>query len=117
MLGESLFDSSSGNANNYYLSAPYLLLYQFVQLCRHGEKLGLYRHKRGDDKIAMVYPQDIAAAAAEESETPATGFKVRYVGSDDRTANEAAQISGAAIGKPDLQWVTVTNEQMQAGLE
>jgi uncharacterized protein YbjT (DUF2867 family) len=71
----------------------------------------------GDDKIAMVHPIDIAAAAADEIEIPATGFKVRYVGSDDLTANEAAQILGIAIGKPDLKWATVTNEQMQAGLE
>jgi uncharacterized protein YbjT (DUF2867 family) len=71
----------------------------------------------GDDKIAMVHPIDIAAAAADEIEIPATGFKVRYVGSDDLTANEAAQILGIAIGKPDLKWMTVTNEQMQSGLE
>jgi uncharacterized protein YbjT (DUF2867 family) len=71
----------------------------------------------GDDKIAMVHPKDIAAAAAEEIEIPATGFKVRYVGSDDRTANEAAQILGVAIGKPDLKWVTFTDEQMQRAME
>lgn len=56
----------------------------------------------GDDKIAMVHPRDIAAAASE-IETPATGSKMRYVASDEHTANEAAHILGVAIGKPDLK--------------
>lgn len=71
----------------------------------------------GGDRIVMVDPRDIAAAAAEEIETPAAGQKVRYVASDERTASEIARILGLAIGKPDLQWVTFTSEQMQGGLE
>jgi len=67
--------------------------------------------------MVMVHRTDIAAAAAEEMETPDTGNKVRYVASDELTANEAAAILGAAIGKPDLKWLTFTNEQMQEGLE
>jgi uncharacterized protein YbjT (DUF2867 family) len=93
----------------------YTNLYSFVDLIK---ALGsISANYGGDDKIAMVHPKDIAAAAAEEIEIPATGFKVRYVGSDDRTASEIAQVLGIAIGKPDLKWVTCTNEQMQAGLE
>lgn len=70
----------------------------------------------GEDKIVMVAPQDIAVVAAEELTTtsPAT---VRYIASDDRTGNDIAKVLGAAIGKPDLQWVTFTNEQTQAGME
>lgn len=48
---------------------------------------------------------------------PAVGFKVRYVGSEEHTANAIAHILGIAIGKPDLKWITFTNEQMQDGLE
>lgn len=70
-----------------------------------------------EDKLILVSPLDIAAAIVEEIETPATGRKVRYVASDELTANEAARILGAAIGKPDLKWVTITNDQMQHGLE
>ncbi|WP_373546105.1 hypothetical protein [Chamaesiphon sp.] len=103
--------------NITYLRPSYFYtnLYSFVDMIKSLSSIGA--NYGGDDKIAMVHPQDIATAAAEEIETPATGFKVRYVGSDDCTANEAAQILGIAIGKPDLKWVTVTNEQMQAGLE
>ena len=45
------------------------------------------------------------------------GRKVRYVASEELTGNETARILGAAIGKPDLKWVIVSDEQMQAGLE
>lgn len=93
----------------------YTNLYGFVDTIKGQGFIGA--NYGGDDKIVMVHPRDIAAAAAEEIETPATGFKVRYVASDEHTANEAAQILGAAIGKPDLKWVTLTNEEMQNGLE
>jgi uncharacterized protein YbjT (DUF2867 family) len=69
-----------------------------------------------DDKIAWVSPIDIAAAVARELETTAIGRKVSYVASDEPTCNEIASILGAAIGKPDLKWIVITDEQMQTGL-
>jgi uncharacterized protein YbjT (DUF2867 family) len=113
---ESILNELS-DINITYLRPTYFYtnLYGFVDMVKSLGFIGA--NYGGDDKIAMVHPRDIAAAAASEIETPTTGFKVRYVGSDDLTANEAAQILGTAIGKPDLEWVTVTNEQMQAGLE
>ena len=71
----------------------------------------------GADKIVMVSPRDIAAAAAEELESTQTGKKVRYVGSDEMTCNEAARILGTAVGKPYLKWITLTKKQMQQGLK
>ncbi|HEU4556145.1 MAG TPA: NAD(P)H-binding protein [Chitinophaga sp.] len=71
----------------------------------------------GADSIAMVAPADIAAAIAEEIETPAAGNKVRYVASDELTGNEIAAILGAAIGKPDLKWIVISDEQMQRRFE
>lgn len=71
----------------------------------------------GDDKIPMVAPGDIAAAAAEELESSSSGKNVRYVASDEHTANEVAHILGAAIGRPDLAWVTISDEQMTSNLE
>lgn len=67
----------------------------------------------GNDVIVMVDPKDIAAAAAEELQTPATGKNVRYVASDERTADEVARVLGVAIGKPDLKWEILTDEQMR----
>ncbi len=71
----------------------------------------------GNDKIVWAHPRDVAVAAAEELTRPATGHSVRYVASDDRTASETARILGAAIGKPELQWLTFSDKQTQSGLE
>ncbi|WP_420153743.1 NAD(P)H-binding protein [Siphonobacter sp.] len=69
----------------------------------------------GDDVIPLVAPRDIATAAAEELVKP--GSPLRYVISDERTAQEIAQVLGKALGKPDLQWLVRSNEHMQQGLE
>jgi uncharacterized protein YbjT (DUF2867 family) len=70
-----------------------------------------------DDKIPWVSPIDIAAVIAEEIAIPLVGRKVRYVASEQLTGNETARILGAAIGKPDLQWIIISNAQMLGGLE
>lgn len=70
-----------------------------------------------DDKVPWVSPIDIAAVIAEEIVTPLVGRKIRYVASEELTCNETASILGVAIGKPDLQWIIITNEQMLSGLE
>jgi uncharacterized protein YbjT (DUF2867 family) len=70
-----------------------------------------------DDKIPWVSPIDIAAVIAEEIVTPLVGRKVLYVASEELTGNETARILGAAIGKPDLKWIIISNEQMLTGLE
>ncbi|HTE01427.1 MAG TPA: NAD(P)H-binding protein [Mucilaginibacter sp.] len=67
-------------------------------------------------RLVMVHPEDIAAAAAEELQTPFTGKSVRFVTSDDRLVSEVASVLGAAIGKPDLQWVEFTDEQALDGM-
>lgn len=71
----------------------------------------------GADKIALAHPLDIAAVAAEVLENPATGQQVRYIASDDRTANEIAQALGQALGKPDLSWLTLSDQEVQSHLE
>jgi uncharacterized protein YbjT (DUF2867 family) len=70
-----------------------------------------------DDKIPWVSPIDIAAVIAEEIATPLVGRKVRYVASEELTGTETARILGAAIGKPDLNWIVISNAQMLGGLE
>lgn len=69
-----------------------------------------------DDVIPWVSPIDIAAGIAEEIVKPLKGKKVIYVASEERTCNEVATILGTAIGKPDLKWVIIPNEQLLAGL-
>lgn len=69
-----------------------------------------------DDVVPWVSPLDIAAVAAEELVTPLEGRKVRYVASEELTCNETARILGAAIGKPDLKWIIIPDNQMLNGL-
>jgi len=64
----------------------------------------------------MGFSVDIAAAVAEELVTPFMGRKVRYVASDEISCNELASLLGAAIGKPDLKWVMISDEQMLQGM-
>jgi uncharacterized protein YbjT (DUF2867 family) len=87
----------------------------------------------GEDKVAWVAPVDIAAAVAEELVTPIAGEqagsivvepvklsggrKVRYVASEELSCSDIASILGAAIGKPDLKWIVISDEQMLSGLE
>lgn len=71
----------------------------------------------GEDIVPWVAPVDIAAAIAEEITMPPAGRRVRYVASDERTCTDTARVLGAAIGKPDLKWRRVTDEQTRSGLE
>ena len=70
----------------------------------------------GDRKKPWVSPLDIAEAVAEELVTPFEGRKVRYVASDEISCNELASLLGAAIGKPDLKWVIIPDEQLLNGM-
>lgn len=93
----------------------YYNLYGYVDTIKNQ---GFIAANYGADKIIpWVSPIDIAAAIAEELVTPFVGRKVRYVASEELTGNETASILGAAIGKPDLKWKIITNEQTLSGLE
>lgn len=78
---------------------------------------GIIAANYGADKmIPWVSPNDIAAAIAEEITTPSHGKKVRYVSSDELTGDETARILGEAMGKPDLKWVLISDEETLNGL-
>lgn len=71
----------------------------------------------GDDRTVFVSPVDIADAVAEELLLHPEGKTIRYVGSEEMTCNEAARVIGAAIGKPWLKWVLLSDKQMLQGLK
>jgi uncharacterized protein YbjT (DUF2867 family) len=92
----------------------YYNLYSFVPLIKRD---GLIASNFGGDKMLIwVSPIDIASAIAEEIVTPLIGRKVIYVASDLHTGEETARILGEAIGKPDLKWCVIPDEQAKAGL-
>ena len=70
----------------------------------------------GDRMIPWVSPNDIAAAIAEEIVTLPEGKTVRYVSSEELTGDETVRILGEAIGKPNLKWVVITDEETLNGL-
>jgi uncharacterized protein YbjT (DUF2867 family) len=92
----------------------YYNLYAFVPVIK---MQGIIASNYGeDDKEPWVSPKDIAAAVAEEIVKPFEGRKIRYVASEELTGNEIAGILGKAIGKPDLKWVIIPDEQLLNGM-
>jgi uncharacterized protein YbjT (DUF2867 family) len=89
----------------------YYNLYNFLGMIKGQGIIGA--NFGGDDKLVMVSPLDIAPAAAEELTDTNPQNKVRYIASDERTCNEVAKLIGEAIGKPELQWLTFTDEQVK----
>lgn len=66
----------------------------------------------GDVKEPWVSTFDIAAVIAEEMEEPFEGRKVRYLASDEVSPNEVAKVLGKAIGKPNLKWLVIPDEEI-----
>lgn len=70
----------------------------------------------GDDQLALSHPEDVAAAAAEELQAQGNGFEIKYIVSDISTGNQVAELFGKAIGKPDLAWTNIPDEQLKQGM-
>lgn len=93
----------------------YYNLFSFIDMIKDMGLMG--SNYGGDDRMVMVHPGDIAVAASEELQIISSDNKVRYVVSDEHTANETAHILGSAIGKPELKWLTFSDEQTQESME
>lgn len=95
-------------------TAFYYNLYGFVNVIK--ETGNIMSNYGEEDQIVWVSPIDIAAAIAEEIQTPLVGVKIRYVASEELSCDEVANILGTAIGKPALKWKLISTEQLQSGL-
>jgi uncharacterized protein YbjT (DUF2867 family) len=73
----------------------------------------------GDLAVAMIATRDIGAVAARRlAALDFDGHHTReLLGPRDYTMNEVASLVGAAIGVPDLPFVTVSEEDAAAGFE
>ena len=70
-----------------------------------------------DFKMLLADPSDIAEVAFDELKNlNFTGHSFRYIGSDERSTDDIAKILGDAVGKPQLPWVTFTDEQAYGGM-
>ncbi len=72
-----------------------------------------------DKKFTLVHPDDIAAVAISALKgLDFKGHTVEYIVSDEVSTDEIAATIGKAINKPDLKWVTFTDEQaVQGGIQ
>ena len=70
----------------------------------------------GNEKEPWVSPLDIAEVIAEEIEKPFDGRTARYIASEELSPNEVAKTLGEAIGKIDLKWLEIPDEQFQNAL-
>jgi uncharacterized protein YbjT (DUF2867 family) len=70
------------------------------------------------EKLVLVHTNDIAAAAAEELlALNFTGYTIRYVASDERTAAEIAAVLSNAINKPGIPWIEFSDDQSLQGMK
>ncbi|HEY0298245.1 MAG TPA: NAD(P)H-binding protein [Arachidicoccus sp.] len=113
--GEKILDQLPSDVSIAFIrpSGFYKNLFAFVHSIKQQNIIA--SNYGGDDINILVSNIDIADVITEELESDATCRKVRYVASEILTCNEVAHILGAAIGMPDLQWVTISNEEQLNG--
>lgn len=88
-------------------------LFHYIDMIKQAGFIGT--NFGGDDKVVMVSPRDIAAAAAEELLSVDTN-NIRYVASDERSCSQIAGVLGLAIGLPGLKWITLSNEEVKQAM-
>ena len=87
-------------------------MYAYVQPIK--QKGAIISNYGGEKKEPWVHPLDIANVIAEEMDKPFSGRTVRYVASDEASPNEVAKALGKAIGKSDLEWKIISDEELLA---
>ena len=107
-----------GNANVLYLRAAYFMentLPQSNAIRQSGNAVGPLRP---DLKIPMIATRDIGTAAADVLLHPTIhGKQTReLLGQRDLTYQEVASIIGKGIGKPDLKYAQVSDDQFRGAL-
>ncbi|MBV8390049.1 MAG: NAD(P)H-binding protein [Mucilaginibacter sp.] len=91
----------------------YYNLFSFIPVIK---SQGIIAANYGIEKEPWVSPFDIASTIAKEIVKPFEGRRVLYIASEELTGNEVASILGEAIGKPDLKWVVISDEQTLNGM-
>jgi len=87
----------------------YTAMFSFIQTIK--QQSAIIQNYGGDKKEPWVSPLDIAVVIAEEIEKSFDGREIRYIASDEMSPNEVAKLLGEAIGKPDLKWLVIPDEQ------
>ena len=105
------------SANVLYLRAGYFMentLPQVGAIHKMGYAVGPFRP---DLKLPMIATRDIGAAAADALLHPVSGKQTReLLGQRDLTYTEVAALIGKAIGKSDLKYVHLSDDQVQGAM-
>lgn len=88
----------------------YFNMFSFISTIKN--KGAIISNWGGDQKEPWVSPLDIADAVAEEMDKPFMGREVRYVASDEVSPNEIAKALGESIGKADLEWKVISDQEL-----
>lgn len=91
-------------------------LYGMIGLIKHAGIIG-NNFGSSDEKLVLADTGHIAEVATEQLLAPFTEpVTITYIANDERKPTEIAAVLGEAIGKPDLQWVTFSDEEAYQGL-
>ncbi|MCD0465965.1 NAD(P)H-binding protein [Flavobacterium sp. ENC] len=88
----------------------YINMFSFIPTIRF--KGSIISNYGGDTPEPWVSPLDIASVISEEIDQPFQDRTVRYVASDEVSPNQIAKALGQAIGKPDLEWKVIPDEEL-----
>ena len=92
----------------------YVNFFRDIPLIRNRNIFG--NNYSGDDQLPLTHPHDLSSAIADELQVNGNGFEVKYVVSDISTGNKIAVLFGNAIGKPELTWTEIPDEQLEQGM-
>lgn len=101
------------------VSFYYNVLTYIPQIKKQGMMMSNYG---GETKKPWVSPIDIAAATSAAICSHFNGREISYIASEELSCHQIAQLLGTAIGRPDLKWVTISDDAalkgfIQAGME
>jgi uncharacterized protein YbjT (DUF2867 family) len=108
---------SVDNISAVFLRPSYFFynLFQQADLIRHAGIVG--SAQPADHRLVLTHTSDIADVVAEELlNTNATGKRVRYIASDERTWQEITAVLSAAAGKKNIPYVEFTDDQSREGM-
>jgi uncharacterized protein YbjT (DUF2867 family) len=96
---------------------PSFFFYNFISQIGLIKQAGIMGGNYGNgEKVFLVHPKDIAAAALDELLTLSfSGNSVRYVLGDERYGKDIADALGKVIGK-EIKWVEFTDDEQKQGL-
>lgn len=94
----------------------YSNLISYIEMIKNAGIIG-DNFKNTGKQFPMADFSDIAAAAAEDlTGLDFSGHSFRYIASDETDTDEIAKLVGYSIGKPELKWISFTDEQALQGL-